>query len=131
MRLSFWLWNTAEDVRFTFTHAHKPSFTSLFHFVLLSFSATKQLIHTRPSLPPLPTTQSKDNSPFEVKKLVITCEFVAQSEHELTVKKDEEVFTDDKNIDQHSWVWVYSPQTRKSGFVPSFAVRWSQNTTFL
>jgi hypothetical protein len=66
-----------------------------------------------------------------VKQLNAIRNFVAEGQYELTVHEGEQLFTDDKNLDKLTWIWVYSARTRQRGFVPRTHVRWAQNTTFL
>ena len=66
-----------------------------------------------------------------VKQLRATCDFISRGKRELTVKKGERLFTDDSDIDKLSWIWVFSPQSKKRGFVPRTYVQRSMNSTFL
>ena len=68
---------------------------------------------------------------YGVKQLNAIHRYVSQGKRELTIEKGEKLFTDDSDTDKLAWLWVYSPQSRGRGFVPSSHVRWSQNTTFL
>ncbi|XP_028398391.1 SH3 domain-containing protein Dlish-like [Dendronephthya gigantea] len=72
-----------------------------------------------------------ENMKCGVKQLNAIRNFVAQGQYELTVHEGEQLFTDDKNLDRLTWIWVYSARTRQRGFVPRTHVRWAQNTTFL
>lgn len=72
-----------------------------------------------------------ENMKHGVKQLNAIRNFVAQGQYELTVHEGERLFTDDKNLDRMTWIWVYSARTRQRGFVPRTHVRWAQNTTFL
>jgi hypothetical protein len=66
-----------------------------------------------------------------VKQLNAIRNFIARGQYELTVHEGEQLFTDDKNLDKLTWIWVYSARTRQRGFVPRTHVHWAQNTTFL
>lgn len=66
-----------------------------------------------------------------VKQLKAIRDFSSREKYELTVEEGEQLFTDDSDLDKLSWIWVYSPQSRRRGFVPRTHLRWAQNTTFL